>query len=788
MSHGLPDLEKIKSALPQYRIVEVAGRGGMSIVYLVDHLILGQRRALKVLSPDLAEDESFRHRFIQESRTLVQLDHPHIVPVYDAGIAGGFLYLVMRYVEGPDLRKLLKREGPLSLERTTSIVRQIADALDSAHASDLIHRDVKPANVLVARSRDGGDRCYLSDFGLAKPAQSSVSLTGTGIFVGTPTYASPEQVTGGKLDQRSDLYSLGCLTYECLTGSPPFVRNSELATLWAHMNDAPPSASSSYPDLPAGIDAVLSRALAKEPSDRFERCSDLAAELEALCSSNQVDRPVIFEAGGNERVPESFDLSDSETIAAESPLHGVTRASPSVNETEAEPYEADDEGSSWWTGPVALFAGLLVLVTLAFVIYRLLFTPDAQEAAPPTPSAPQVSLAAPGGASEGGESCSSATLVARSPTSGSAGQFRLAQTKPDMAIGTFGDRTGPNAPAILPSHQGMELAIKQANARGDLPVNLLFKALDNPGGKGETAPPLAQQLIDDPQVIAVLGGAFSPEVQATGEMLGKAGMLNISAIATRSSLTGSGFRTFFRGIPSDDVQGSAMIRAFDFLGCRRVAILSDERAYSQGLASAASKQAGAVGMEVVVEREHPTGSSWGPQIESIIQAQPDAVFYAGYAPEFIQLAKLLHDGGYRGLVASGDGSKVPGLPESIGVEAAEGILLTCPCPDINRSTSNAGKQFVEDFSAAYGKKPGSFAAEGYDVANVAVAAIRECGEDAPSGITRSCVVDKVRTGSHEGVTKTFEFAPNGEIRNNDMVLYMIKDGQFKEVGLVEDLN
>ena len=263
-----------------YRLENLLGRGGMGAVYRAEDLRLGRKVALKVLAPELAENERFRERFLRESQLAASLDHPHIVPIYAAGEADGQLYLAMRYVEGYDLRQLLAREGPLPPERALRLVEQVGDALDAAHERGLIHRDVKPGNVLIAE-RAGREHCYLADFGLTKQTTSISGLTGTGELVGTVAYVSPEQIRGEPVDGRADVYALGCVLYECLTGEAPFARESEVATLWAHVNEPPPSLSTTRPELGREIDRVLARALAKAPDDRPQRCGELVGSARA---------------------------------------------------------------------------------------------------------------------------------------------------------------------------------------------------------------------------------------------------------------------------------------------------------------------------------------------------------------------------------------------------------------------------------------------------------------------------------------------------------------------------
>jgi YVTN family beta-propeller protein len=269
--------QQVGTEISGYRIESLIGRGGMGVVYLAEDLHLKRKVALKVLAPELAQDEKFRERFVRESQLAASLDHPNIIPIFEAREAGASLYIAMRYVPGLDLKTLIAQEGPLPPERAVPILRQAASALDAAHAEGLIHRDVKPGNILITpRTESGGtDRVFLSDFGLTKRASSDSGITATGQFVGTLDYAAPEQFEGKPLDARTDVYSLGCVLYESLTGEVPFPRENQAALVYAHLMAAPPQARDKRPDLPSAIDDVISKALAKVPQDRYQSAGAL---------------------------------------------------------------------------------------------------------------------------------------------------------------------------------------------------------------------------------------------------------------------------------------------------------------------------------------------------------------------------------------------------------------------------------------------------------------------------------------------------------------------------------
>ena len=261
-----------------YRILEPLGRGGSSVVYRAEHVQLGRVAALKLLTPTLGESEQ-QDRFLRESRLAASLDHPNIVPVYDAGEEEGRLYIAMACIEGSDLKGLLVQEGRLPLRRALRVVAQVAAALDAAHVRGLVHRDVKPQNILVGPD----DRAYLSDFGVVKEA-AAVGTTRTGSFIGTIEYCAPEQIEGRDVDPRADVYALACVLYECLVGTPPFHRSSEIAILNAHLHAPPPKLSKAAPDLPEALEPVLAKALSKSPLDRYPSCGELVSAARAAAA------------------------------------------------------------------------------------------------------------------------------------------------------------------------------------------------------------------------------------------------------------------------------------------------------------------------------------------------------------------------------------------------------------------------------------------------------------------------------------------------------------------------
>ena len=278
-------------AIAGYLLEEKIGEGGMAVVYRARDERLDRPVALKLLAPWLTADPGFRQRFIRESRSAAAVDHPNIIPIYEAGDAGTSLFIAMRYVRGGDVRKLLDQGGPLPPARAWSIISQVASALDAAHTRGLIHRDVKPANMLldhrpgstgpggISLAGDVTQHVYLSDFGISKQSLAASSLTMTGQFVGTLDYIAPEQIDGGAQDGRTDQYSLGCAAYELLSGTPPFSASQGLALVRSHIAEPPPQVTAHRHDLPPAVNGVLAAAMAKQPAERYGTCGQFAINL-----------------------------------------------------------------------------------------------------------------------------------------------------------------------------------------------------------------------------------------------------------------------------------------------------------------------------------------------------------------------------------------------------------------------------------------------------------------------------------------------------------------------------
>jgi streptogramin lyase/tRNA A-37 threonylcarbamoyl transferase component Bud32 len=350
-----------------YRIEREIGRGGMGIVYLAEHLRLKKNRALKLLPTELAQDESFRRRFERESQLAAAIEHPNIIPIHDAGEAEGLLYISMRYIEGLDLKQLIDREGPLAAGRVMVLLEQVASALDSAHERKLVHRDVKPQNTLVAPGFDRTNRehAYLTDFGLTKHYESRSGMTKTGTIVGTIDYMAPEQLDARDVDGRADVYSLGCMLYECLSGEVPYDRPSVTSVIMAHLSAPLPRVTEKRPDLPPGIDEVIGKAMSKDRDERYPSCGEFIEAAIGVLGASALPGTTV--AGASWAGP-----APAHTTVSAPPAHaGVVSGETVVARGSARPPQrstAPEPASIEQAPPVRRATPLLPIVAAAVVL------------------------------------------------------------------------------------------------------------------------------------------------------------------------------------------------------------------------------------------------------------------------------------------------------------------------------------------------------------------------------------------------------------------------------------
>jgi serine/threonine-protein kinase len=377
------------SLIAGYLIEEQVGAGGMAVVFRARDEVLGRFAAVKVIAPVMAGDDEFRARFLRESRAVAAVDSPHIIPVYAAGEAEGLLYIATRFVAGGDLATQLRRAGGrFPPERVAPLVLQVGSALDAAHAAGLVHRDVKPGNILVDIMPGRPEHAYLSDFGLSKGTESSTGLTASGQFVGTPDYCAPEQIRSSHVDGRTDQYALACVAFALLIGTPPFHRSETIATLFAHLQDPVPTVTRLQPELLAGVDHVIARALAKSPAERYGSCGEFAAALrDALVSTrSQPPGPNDVNSGTIASHP-SHAAARHEDLAYASTLAGVKARQGNVTA----PVPGESRRTGHHRRKAALIGGIAAAVLATAGIITALTLPSSHDRAtlssPPPPSA-----------------------------------------------------------------------------------------------------------------------------------------------------------------------------------------------------------------------------------------------------------------------------------------------------------------------------------------------------------------------------------------------------------------
>jgi hypothetical protein len=342
-----------------YRIERSLGRGGMGVLYLAVEPGLERRVALKLIAPEAAADEVFARRFAEESKIAASIEHPNVVPIYAAGEEDGIPFIAMRYVSGSDLGRRLAREGRIAPAAAAQLIAQVGNGLDAIHAAGLVHRDVKPANVLLG----GEDHAYITDFGVARNVSTESGLTQTGRFVGTLDYVAPEQISGGDVDARADVYALGCLLFKLLTGEVPYPREGEAARLYAHLNDPPPAPSLQATEVPMALDDVAIRAMSKQPGDRYPSAGDLGRAAVAALSGSRPDLPERTVATGAAATVES---------ASPQPATGPIQVTEETAQTRRLAPGQPPSGGGGGRRRLALLGGLASVAAIAIAAIVLL--------------------------------------------------------------------------------------------------------------------------------------------------------------------------------------------------------------------------------------------------------------------------------------------------------------------------------------------------------------------------------------------------------------------------------
>ncbi|WP_223884843.1 protein kinase domain-containing protein [Nocardia colli] len=804
-----------------YVIERQLGRGGMGSVYLARHPRLPRRIALKLLSPDLHANDEMRARFEREAELVAQLDHPNIVAVYDRGVDEGIRWISMQFVDGTDAGAL----DPRSLDptRAVEIITETAKALDYAHAVGVLHRDVKPANILLARATAGQDeRVLLTDFGIARLRDDVHQLTRTGMFAATLAYASPEQLSAGTVDHRSDQYALACTLFWLLSNTAPFTADNPAAMIAAHLQQPPPPLTTRRSDLPPTLDAVLSKALAKRPGNRYDSCTEFAtAAREALKSpahapptipQSWVD-PRAERAGQgewsygqrppsesthrrppgesapaptpDERARQEDSIgptqgSGSDEIgsgrgarpsppnhpAVESGSRGATLwAEPSQPTLTAEPGDSQPEirsaGGRATRNAVVAGAVLVVAVIVAGIIWANSGTSSDSPAAP-TPSGP-------------GALRTIDWSGAVAP--GTAGAPRAIE--PLTQIDAQGKEVAKPAAAITPAGDGkatctpVTIATTAVSGGGSadggvrLAIDQFTKA--NPGCSvalrefdttGAQASDVAAQIVNDPSIAALIGPVFSTEIQSTGKIFNDAGLPFLTPSATDPALSTNGWHSFFRGLAADDVQGTALAKYLvNTAHYRKICVIQDKTGYGRSLAGSAVSSLGSAADPNCAADIGKGDRDFATLTTTIATAKPDAIFYSGYAEEAAALLQELRRAGITVPFVSAESTVTPDFVARAG-NSAQGAIVSCSCgPVVN--------QFAGEYQALNGRAPGPSSVEAYDLTTIVLKGIT-------SGRTsRADLAEYLRGYEGTGLARTYRWSTTGELATPQTWLYKV---------------
>ncbi len=729
-----------------YEIVAPLGRGGMGEVHRARDTVRGRTVALKRLHQALAADDAFRERFRRESRLAARLSSPHVIPVHDWGEIDGRLYIDMRLAEGADLAALLRTTGPLPPARAVDLLRQIAAALDSAHAAGLVHRDVKPSNVLVTDER-GHDFAYLVDFGIVRALDDGggTSLTGTGAAIGTLAYMAPELFVEGRATERSDVYALTCVLHEMLTGQQPFPVHSGPALMHHHLSVPPPRPSEQVPGLPRGLDDVVARGMDKEPTGRYPTPGDLAEAAGGALDAGPAATP--------ER-----DRSTWVGPAPSTPPDGASRSPGDPRSTAVPPPwtptpppvpPPEGGGGAGRRGrrlvPV-LAAGLAVVI--AAVVTLVVVTRSDGDGTSDI-----------GGGSAGTASAPAQPRDAVLPAGD--GQGRCA---PGTALAYAGTVAGQNASLGLGILNGAQLAVDQHNAANPNCQVDLVRA--DTGGTQDTALGPVTSVINNTAVLGMVGLPFSGESRTVGPALEAAGLVHITPSATSPSLSLNGWTTFFRGLGNDAAQGAPVARYVQQgLNARSACVIKDDSEYGISLAASVNQ---VLGPQVAACQAdvRTNQTEFSAVVGQVRQANPQAIVYAGYYQEAAPLVRQLRAAGVQATVVAPDGVKDQQYPVTAG-SAAEGTLISCPCVP-----SEGFTDFTDAFRRAVGTAPPTYAAEAYDVTTILLRGIDRGASD------RSALLRFVRGYDGIGLTKRFRWGSTGELTETPIWLYRVRNSQI----------
>ncbi|MBL1074338.1 ABC transporter substrate-binding protein [Nocardia sp. 2] len=757
-----------------YVIERRLGGGGMGEVYLARHPRLPRLVAVKLLGRDFLADNEVRARFEREAELVARLDHPNIVSVFDRGVDDDRLWISMQYIDGADASTLAR--AALPPERAVWVIAEVAKALDYAHAMGVLHRDVKPANIMLARPAPGyGERILLADFGIGRMRGDTNQLTRTGSLTVTLAYASPEQLSAAPLDHRSDQYSLACTLFWLLCGSSPFESGDAAAVIAGHLYRPPPPVSARRPGLPHAMDAVLARALAKLPADRFTSCTEFVdavrgslappepAPPHPVSPHRPEDAPTLVTPGPSPaedaptqrtspppRAENAPPLGDLVPTSAENPLPQRN----SVPADSAEGTQIPGAAGRRRGRLIALAVGLVVVLAVTVGIVWAIRDSASSDRA---------------GDSGAAGGSAALTMLGMQALRQIDGQGRINYSWPSgvyppmtsgaacapLTIAVAGPMSGADATLGSNVLNGANLAVGQFNERNP-ECQITVREFDTQGDPAVAAQ-VIPALVVDPSVVALIGPVFTAETQAVGQVLSDAGLPFLTPSATGGDLARSGWRTYFQGVANGDGQGVALGRFVGTAeGRTRVCVISDASEYGVRLAGEVTTGLGAAvlqdcAMSGVGEQNATAAAS------TVAGVRPDAIVYTGVYTEAAALLRQLHDAGVSVPLYTGEGGT---HTDFVSDSTASGVTVSCMC-------GPAPAQFRSDYQTLTGSEVGAYSVEGYDLTAIVLRAI------ASGPITRADLVTQLQSYTGDGLARTYHWTATGELADQRYWIYRI---------------
>jgi ABC-type branched-subunit amino acid transport system substrate-binding protein len=763
--------------LGKYQIQAALGRGGMGMVYAGYDPLLDREVAIKILAPHLVWEEGFVERFLREARAAARIKHPNIVTVYDVGQEEEQFYFVMEYLEGQTLADHIRERGALPPDEALSILRPLADALDYAHQRELVHRDIKPANIIVGDDQ----RVTLTDFGIARAAQET-RLTSTGTIMGTPEYMSPEQAWGDEVGHETDLYSLAVVAYEILSGRVPFSGTTPHAVLYKQIHEPPPPIRDARPDLPAGVEMVLSRALDKEPGKRYSTAEAFVAELDSVLAGKlraiPEETPTLL-IGADGTVPPAEQPAPVPPLPAQpaqelAPTEVAPAAAAAVGAVEASAARATERQPASQPAParrrvprLLWVLGIMGLLVIVAAVVGIIWSGSGKDEPAPTPTL-QASTR------------SAATLaptqppVAAEPECTDSLGCMLIRPEEPVAIGYLLDLSSLGATAV----QGIQMAVQAKREILGHPIEMVGS---DTGCEPDRAFEAADALVANPRLLAAIGPTCPGAAHAAVERMCADNVPLISPSGMAPELTGperpTEFRCFLRTATHDAAFTEAVAQFALSLGARRAAVIQDPSPLSEGLVNLFSRQFEELG-GAIVGREGfgPDSPEVAAIMERIAESEPQLIYFPLYVDQGVEItrhARAIPQLSDVELIGA-DGMLTRVYPAAAG-EAALGTFVSGPDIDV---VGLAYFEFLGQFEEVHGEPPRApFHAPAHDAAMMVFAAAEEIAVQLDNGallIGRQALLDALyATRNLKGVTGMLSCTEQGDCGNPSAAIYEI---------------